>query len=167
MIIDQQAAHERVLFEKYLERIEQKKGTSQHQLFPQTVKLSAADTELVNELIEEISLLGFIIEPFGLNTFIINGTPADLPDENIQHLLENVLENYKMNQLGLKLDKKSNLARSMAKNMAIKPGKALLTEEMQSLVDDLFACQIPNISPSGKTITVIISADDIEKRFNR
>lgn len=166
MIIDQQAAHERILFERYLDRIEQKKGNAQQQLFPQTVKLSAPDTELVNELLAEISLLGFVIEPFGLNTFIINGTPAELPDENIQELLENVLENYKKNQLGLKLDKKSNLARSMARNMAIKPGKALLTEEMQSLVDDLFACHVPNLSPSGKTITVIISAEDIEKRFN-
>lgn len=166
MIIDQQAAHERVLYERYLDRIEQKKGLAQQQLFPQTVKLSAPDTELVNELLREISLLGFIIEPFGLNTFIINGTPAELLNENIQELLENVLENFKNNQLGLKLDKKNNLARSMARNMAVKPGKALLTEEMQSLIDDLFACRVPHLSPSGKTITVIISAEDIDKRFN-
>jgi DNA mismatch repair protein MutL len=166
MVIDQQAAHERILFERYLDRIEQKKGMAQQQLFPHTVKLSAPDTELVNELLGEISLLGFIIEPFGPNTFIINGTPADLPDENIQELLENVLENYKKNQLGLKLDRKSNLARSMARNLAIRPGKVLMTEEMQSLVDDLFACRVPNLSPSGKTITVIIGTDDLDKRFN-
>ncbi len=138
---------------------------AQQQLFPQTVKLSASDTELVNELIGEISLLGFIIEPFGHNTFIINGTPADLSENNIQQLLENVLENYKKNQLGLKLDRKSNLARSMARNLAVKPGKTLMTEEMQALVDDLFACNVPGLSPSGKPITAVISADDIEKRF--
>jgi DNA mismatch repair protein MutL len=167
MIIDQQAAHERILFESYLERMEKNKGMAQQQLFPQTVKLSASDTELVNELIGEISLLGFIIEPFGPNTFIINGTPADLPNENIQDLLENVLENYKKNQLGLKLDRKSNLARSMAKNLAVKPGKVLMEDEMQSLVDDLFACSVPNLSPSGKTITTLISAEEIEKRFTK
>jgi DNA mismatch repair protein MutL len=165
MIIDQQAAHERVLFERYLERIEQKKGMAQQQLFPQTVSLSASDTELINELIGEITLLGFIIEPFGKNTFIVNGTPADLPNENIQELLENVVENYKNNQLGLKLDRKSNLARSMARNLAIKPGKALMTDEMQSLVDDLFSCNVPNLSPSGKNITILISAEEIENRF--
>ncbi|MHC1774059.1 MAG: DNA mismatch repair endonuclease MutL [Lentimicrobium sp.] len=165
MIVDQQAAHERVLFERYLERIEQKKGMAQQQLFPQTVSLSASDTELLNELIGEISLLGFIIEPFGKNTFIVNGTPADLPNENIQELLENVLENYKNNQLGLKLDRKSNLARSMARNLAIKSGKALMTDEMQSLVDDLFSCSVPNLSPSGKNITILISAEEIENRF--
>jgi DNA mismatch repair protein MutL len=167
MIIDQQAAHERILFESYLERMEKNKGMAQQQLFAQTVKLSASDTELVNELIGEISLLGFIIEPFGPNTFIVNGTPADLPDENIQELIENVLENYKKNQLGLKLDRKSNLARSMAKNLAVKPGKVLMEDEMQSLVDDLFACSVPNLSPSGKTITTLISAEEIEKRFTK
>ena len=166
MIIDQQAAHERVLFERYLDRIDQKKGMAQQQLFPQTVKLSASDTELVNELIGEISNLGFVIEPFGNNTFIVNGTPADLTDENIQELIENVLENYKKNQLGLKLDRKNNLARAMARNMAVKSGKVLMAEEMQSLVDDLFACKVPDISPSGKTITVIIGDDEIDKRFN-
>jgi DNA mismatch repair protein MutL len=167
MIIDQQAAHERILFESYLERMEKNKGMAQQQLFAQTVKLSASDTELVNELIGEISLLGFIIEPFGPNTFIVNGTPADLPDENIQELIENVLENYKKNQLGLKLDRKSNLARSMAKNLAVKPGMVLMEDEMQSLVDDLFACSVPNLSPSGKTITTLISAEEIEKRFTK
>jgi DNA mismatch repair protein MutL len=167
LVIDQQAAHERILFESYLERMEKNKGMAQQQLFPQTVKLSASDTELVNELIGEISLLGFIIEPFGPNTFIINGTPADLPNENIQELLENVLENYKKNQLGLKLDRKSNLARSMAKNMAVKPGKVLMEDEMQSLVDDLFACSVPNLSPSGKAITTLISVEEIEKRFTK
>lgn len=166
MIIDQQAAHERVLFERYLDRIDQKKGMAQQQLFPQTVKLSASDTELVNELIGEISNLGFVIEPFGNNTFIVNGTPADLTDENIQELIENVLENFKKNQLGLKLDRKNNLARAMARNMAVKSGKVLMAEEMQSLVDDLFACKVPDISPSGKTITVIIGDDEIDKRFN-
>lgn len=166
MIIDQQAAHERVLFEQYLDRIDQKKGMAQQQLFPQTVKLSASDTELVNELIGEISNLGFVIEPFGNNTFIVNGTPADLTDENIQELIENVLENYKKNQLGLKLDRKNNLARAMARNLAVKSGKVLMAEEMQSLVDDLFACKVPDISPSGKTITLIIGDDEIDKRFN-
>lgn len=166
MVIDQQAAHERVLFERYLDRMEKKKGMTQQQLFPCTVKLSASDTELVNELIGEIGSLGFNIEPFGPNTFIVNGTPADLPDENIQEMLENVLENYKKNQLGLKLDRKNNLARSMARNLAIKAGKVLMTEEMQSLVDDLFACRVPNLSPSGRTISIIIGMDDLDRRFN-
>lgn len=165
MLIDQQAAHERILFEQYLARMEQKRSLTQQQLFPQTVKLSASDAELVTELLPEIVLLGFLIEPFGQNTFIVNGTPADFPDENLQVLLENILENYKNNQLGLKLDRKNNLAKAMAKNMSVRHGKALTVEEMQALVDDLFACSVPNVSPSGRIITTLISTDEIEKRF--
>lgn len=167
MLIDQQAAHERILFEQYLARMEQKRSLTQQQLFPETVKLSASDAELVTELLPEISLLGFLIEPFGPNTFIVNGTPADFPDENLQVLIESILENYKNNQLGLKLDRKNNLARAMARNMSVKHGKALSVDEMQALVDDLFACSVPNVSPSGKVITTLISTDEIEKRFNK
>ncbi|MEA5110937.1 DNA mismatch repair protein MutL [bioreactor metagenome] len=165
MIIDQQAAHERVLYERMLERIEQQKASSQQQLFPQTVNLSAPDAELIKELLEEFSLFGFQMEHFGQNSYIIRGIPADLVDENIQTLIENVLENFKNNQLGLKVDKKNNLTRAMARNMAVKPGKVLMPEEMQSLVDDLFSCQVPNVSPSGKTIIITIQSDEIEKRF--
>ncbi|GAB1406036.1 DNA mismatch repair endonuclease MutL [Lentimicrobium sp.] len=165
LLIDQQAAHERILFERFLERIENRKGHSQQQLFPQTVNLSASDAELLNELMAEFTALGFDIGPFGQHSFMVQGIPADVSNENIQLLIENVLENYKSNQLGLKLDKKNNLARCMARNMAVKPGKTLLAEEMQALIDDLFACKINQSSPSGKKILLIIPTDEIEKRF--
>ncbi|HAH58168.1 MAG TPA: DNA mismatch repair endonuclease MutL, partial [Bacteroidales bacterium] len=165
LFIDQQAAHERILYERFLERIENRKGHSQQQLFPHTVNLSAPDAELLNELMDEFTAFGFDIGPFGQHSFVVQGVPADVGNENIQELIEKVLENYKSNQLGLKLDKKNNLSRCMARNMAIKPGKTLLAEEMQALVDDLFACQVNQLSPSGKRILLIIPTDEIEKRF--
>lgn len=167
MVVDQQAAHERVLFEKFTERVELKKAHSQQLLFPLTVNLSASDAELVSELTGEFFSIGFQIEHFGGNSFIIQGVPADLHAENVQMLFESVLETYKHNQLGLKIDKQQNLLRSMARNMAIKPGKSMLPEEMQSLLDDLFSCQVPNISPSGRNIILMISTDEIEKRFGQ
>jgi DNA mismatch repair protein MutL len=166
MIVDQQAAHERVLFEKLVKKIENKKAHSQQLLFPLTVNLSAPDAELVGELLDEFISIGFQIEHFGGNSFIIQGVPADLHAEEVQQLFESVLETYKYNQLGLKIDKQQNLLRAIARNMAIKPGKVMLAEEMQSLIDDLFACQVPNISPSGKNIILMIGLDEIEKRFN-
>jgi len=166
MIIDQQNAHERVIYERLMERSNEKKGHSQQQLFPQTVNLSAADSELLSELRDDFSDLGFVIEPFGRNAYIIQGIPPDMVDDNIQALIENVLESYKTNQIGLKIDKRNNLVRSMARNLAIKAGKVLLPEEMQSLLDDLFACSVPNVSPSGKTIIISITSEEIEKRFN-
>lgn len=165
LFIDQQAAHERILYERFLQRIEQRKGHSQQQLFPHTVNLSASDAELITELMDEFTALGFDISHFGQHSFVVQGVPADVGNENIQQLIENVLENYKSNQLGLKLDKKNNLSRCMARNMSVKQGKSLLPEEMQALVDDLFACQVNQVSPSGKRILLIIPVDEIEKRF--
>jgi len=166
LLVDQQAAHERILFEKFLDQIDNRKGMAQQMLFPQTVKLSASDTELLNELQEEIRLLGFGIDAFGPNTFVVNASPVGMEQENVIELIENLLENYKKNQLGLKLDRKTNIARSMARNLAVKPGKAMAPEEMRSLIDDLFACKVPNISPSGKPITLLMSADEIDKRLS-
>ncbi len=165
MIIDQQAAHERILYETFLDRIERRPGNVQQQLFPQTVKLSSSDAELINELLDDLSKLGFLIEPFGQSAFVITGTPAEFPDRNIQGFIEEVLENYKLNKSNLKIDKMSNLARSMAKNLSIKGNKALSVDEMQNLVDGLFACNIPGVSPSGKSIILNITAEEIEKRF--
>lgn len=165
MIIDQQSAHERILFEKFMEKAGNKKSDSQQLLYPLTVNLSAPEEELVSELLDEFNSIGFVIEHFGRNSFIIQGVPSDLPAENVQALFEAVLQTYKHNQLGLKIDKQTNLLRSMARNLAIKPGKALLPEEMQSLIDDLFTCKIPEVSPSGRKIILMISTEEIEKQF--
>lgn len=165
MIIDQQAAHERILYEKFLERIENRPGNIQQQLFPQTVKLSSSDASLINEVLEELNKLGFILEPFGQNAFVVTGSPAEFPDQNVQVFIDGVLENYKLNKSNLKIDKVNNLARSMAKNLAVKSSKTLSVDEMQGLVDGLFACHVPGVSPSGKPTILNITAEEIENRF--
>lgn len=165
IIIDQQAAHERVLFEKFIDRINQRPANVQQQLFPQIIKLPASDIELVSSLMEEFNKLGFILELSDNSSFFVTGSPADLPDCNIQQVIESVLENYKTNRSDLGLDSKNNLASSMAKNLSLKQGKALSIEEMQGLVDDLFACSMPSISPSGKSIIVTLSTEEIEEKF--
>lgn len=165
IIIDQQAAHERILFEKYLEKLEVRPANIQQQLFPQTVKLSPSDVSIVEELLEDFTKLGIVLEPFGQNTYIVTGSPADMPEMNIQQLVEGVIENFKLNKTSLKIDKITNLARAMARNLSLKPNKPLTVEEMEGLVDDLFACKVPGMSPSGKPVIVNISAEEIEKRF--
>ncbi|MGE5316560.1 MAG: DNA mismatch repair endonuclease MutL [Chloroflexota bacterium] len=165
MIIDQQAAHERILYERFIERIENRPANIQQQLFPQTVKLSAPDSIIVEELADDFRKLGIVLEPFGQSTFILTGTPSDIQDQNIQQLIEGVIENYKLNKASLKIDKTTNLARSMAKNLSLKANRVLSCEEMEGLVDDLFACRAPGISPGGKAIIVNISLEEIERRF--
>ena len=165
MIINQQRAHERILYERYLNMLNDRKGISQQELFPQSISFSQGDAEIIDEIKDDLQILGFNINKLGKNTFVINGTPADFPEKNISHVLEKIFENYKNNLLNLNLDKKINLARSMASNMSIRSGKVLMKEEMKALVDELFACKVPDVSLGGKPIIQIISVEDMDKGF--
>lgn len=166
LVIDQQYAHERILYERYLEALEQQQAVSQKQLFPRTIELSTLEATMLESIREEINLLGFDIAPFGQNTFVINGIPAELMGKlDEMELIERLLEQYR-SHLDLKLDIKENIARSMARSSAIKKGQVLNSKEMQSLIDQLFACMQPTKSPSGKNCILTFELDDLIKRFN-
>jgi len=168
MLIDQQAAHERILFERYLEHLESRQGASQQSLFPQTVTLNTVDFELVKELLTDIQSLGFQIREFGKNTMIIEGVPADI-GKNISELeiLEHLLEGFKNNQSALKLNKRDSLARALARNTSIKSGQILSSEEMNLLIDELFACEMPNTSLSGKPVISTFTLEELVQRFEK
>jgi DNA mismatch repair protein MutL len=167
IIIDQQGAHERILYERIFESFEKNKSASQQELFPKTIEFSLSDFELIRELHTEIQSMGFDIREFGKNTFVIHGTPADMAQHDAGVLLEGLLENYKQNLQELKSDKRENLARSMAKNLSIKAGKSLNQEEMNNLIDELFACKMPYSTPSGKPTISTISLEELDKRFKK
>ena len=168
MLIDQQAAHERILFERYLEHLESRQGASQQSLFTQTVTLNTVDFELVKELLTDIQSLGFQIREFGKNTMIIEGVPADI-GKNISELeiLEHLLEGFKNNQSALKLNKRDSLARALARNTSIKSGQILSSEEMNLLIDELFACEMPNTSLSGKPVISTFTLEELVQRFEK
>lgn len=165
IMIDQQRAHEKILYEKYISAQNNKSRTSQQFLFPQTVNLSMGDYAIVSELENEIKALGFSFNDFGKNTIVINGIPAGLSLGSEQNIFENLIEQFKKNRDELKLDKKENLARSLAKRSAIPKGKKLTQEEIESLISDLFACENPNYDPSGRPTFVILNLDTISKYF--
>lgn len=168
MLIDQQAAHERILYERFLTQLENHQGVCQQSLFPQTVSLTAADFELVKELLPDIQSLGFQIREFGKNTFVVEGVPADISTNASEvELLEHLIEGFKNNQSTLKLDKRDNLARTLARNTAIKNGAILSTEEMNALIDELFACQMPQVALSGKPIIVTFSLEELMQKFEK
>ena len=169
MIIDQQAAHERVLYERFLLHLEDRKGASQQSLFPQTVTLSPNDYELAKSLLDDIKSLGFEVREFGKNTLVIEGIPVDLGSANINEtqLFEHLIEGFKNSQQELKLDKRDALARSMAKNSAIKGGTSLGQQEMNTLIEELFACKTPSFSISGKAIIQTIALTEIAQKFDR
>jgi DNA mismatch repair protein MutL len=168
MMIDQQAAHERILYERFLEQLENRQGASQQSLFPQTVTLNSADFELVRDLLGDIQALGFQIREFGKNTLIIEGIPADI-GSNISEveMLEHLIEGFKNNQSALKLNKRDNLARTLARNTAIKAGTNLSPEEMNLMIDELFACEMPNASLSGKPIIITYTLEELLQKFEK
>jgi DNA mismatch repair protein MutL len=165
MIIDQQAAHERILFEKFLNQLKNKSAQSQQSLFPQAITFSAADFALALEMQQEIEALGFRFDVFGKNTLVVNGVPANVQTGNEKELFEGLIEQFKVNQSELALPLQENLARALARRASIKTGQPLVREEMQALVDSLFACSTSNYSPEGKPTFFIFELNKIETYF--
>lgn len=166
LVIDQHLAHERILYEKYLKEIELNVEASQQELFPQHISLNINDASLLKEMKPELEKVGFRLEPLNQTTFIINGTPVDSKGSDAVALIEKILDSYKTNLTEKQLDKKLNLARSMASQMAVKAGQTLNSVEMQDLVDRLFGCAVAEVSPSGKKIFTIINAEELKTRLN-
>lgn len=164
LLIDQQAASERILYERYLEALSDRPVATQKMLFPKTLELPAADAMLLRDILPEVNSLGFEIEEFGGNTFVIHGTPADLSGASEEALLEKVLAQYKDN-LELELGTQDNLARSMARSAALRRGQPLTIPEMQDLTDRLFACAVPFSSPSGRSCFITFELTELQKRF--
>jgi DNA mismatch repair protein MutL len=167
MIIDQNAAHERILFNKNMMQLKTKSGESQQSLFPQTIDLAPSDFALVLEMTKEISALGFRFEVFGKNSLLINGIPTHVQSGNERELFEGLLEQFKINQSELSIPIADNLAQSLARRAAIKSGQILQKEEMQSLIDQLFACKTPNYGPDGKQVFFIFELNKIENQLSR
>ncbi len=167
MLISQQAAHERILYERFLQQLQNHSGVSQQSLFPQSVTLNSSDFELLKELLPDIRALGFDIREFGKNTVVVEGIPADLNNASEHEILEQLLEGFKNNQSILKLDKRDSLARSLARNAATKAGVKMSLEEMNILIDQLFACQMPNVALNGKLVITTFTMNELLERFEK
>ena len=166
LIVDQNLAHKRVLYEKYLKEIENSTEASQQELFPQHITLNQNDASLLKEINPDLEKIGFRIQQMSANTFVINGTPADSKNKDAVALLEKILDVYKTNLVDLKLDKKLNIARTLASQLAIKSGQSMTPTEMQDLIDRLFACAVSEVSPDGKKIYTILNVNDLKTRLN-
>jgi len=163
LVVDQHLAHARVLFEKFLKEMENSSGVSQQELFPQALTLNMNDASLLKEMLPELENLGFVLEQANPTTFMINGTPADAAGCDAVALLEQILDNYKINRTDLQLDRKLNLAKTMSAQLSIKAQTKLSEMEMQNLVDQLFACNVAEVAPDGKKIYVILNMEDCFK----
>jgi DNA mismatch repair protein MutL len=167
MVIHQQNAHERILYERFTEAMKGKPIAIQRSLFPTAIELAPADSVLLNELLSDLNILGYDVEPFGNNSFVIQGSPADVPDGNEKDSLEKILEQYKHFNMDMSFSKREKLLRSMAWQQSIKAGIYLSQKEMKTLVEDLFNCNINNTTPTGKPVFLEFKKDELDKMFGR
>ena len=166
IIIHQQLAHERVLYEKFQKASAQAHAT-QKSLFPVVLELSVSDAILLEDIIEDLALIGYEIEPFGQNSFIIQGIPADVISGNEKNAIELLLEQFKHFSGDIKFSKREKLIRCMARQMAIKAGQALSHKEMHALIESLADCDIPTITASGAPTYVELKEDYLDGLFSK
>jgi DNA mismatch repair protein MutL len=161
LLIDQQLAHQRILYEQFERRNEQPIPI-QKCLHPQTIALSPSDSIILEELVTDLVLLGYEIESFGKHTFIIQGVPADIKSGYEKASIEKLLDDWKHSFAVMKVDKRETLLRTLAMQKAIPRGKKLTGLEMEKLMQDLFRCEQPQLSPLGKQIFRKFNVQDIE-----
>jgi DNA mismatch repair protein MutL len=167
LLIHQQAAHERFLYEQLKKAMNGKPIAAQRSLFPVTIELVPADAALLEELMEDLKQLGYIIEPFGRNTFVIQGTPADVSQGNEKYIIDGLLEQYKHFSNEMKFSNREKLIRSAASQQSIKPGNKLGEKEMRMLVENLFLCEQCNTTPAGHPTYIEFKEDYLEKLFDK
>lgn len=165
LLIHQQAAHERVLYERFAQAIKGKALPSQRCLFPSVLPLSPADSVLLDALLTDLAQLGYQIEPFGKDTFAIQGTPADLEAGSERRVIEQVLEQFKHSTGSLQITPREKLVRGLARQQAVKAGAHLSPSEMRALAVDLLASPSSNVSPFGQPVYAVLDHESLEKLF--
>lgn len=167
LLLHQQSAHERVLYEQLSAAGKDKPVATQRSMFPSTMELTPADAAVMEEIMDDLKYLGYTIEPFGKNTYVIQGTPADVEAGNDKHIIDILLEQYKHFSPEVKFSRREKLVRSLARQQSIKAGTRLTEREMRQLVTDLFACTTPNVTPDGNPTYLEFKQEQLERMFGR
>ncbi len=163
MLINKKRAHERILYEQFLSALENQHAVSQVSLFPTTLNLDPENTAVLNEIKEQLHSIGFDIQSFGKNSFVVNSSPAFFENMDPAVIIQQFLENYKDTEVNVEKDAKEKMAFAMAKASAVDYHVKLSSVEMRELIDALFTCNIPNFSPSGKPVLKILNMEELEK----
>jgi DNA mismatch repair protein MutL len=167
MIIDQHAAHERILYEHAIERLESNANLSQQLLIPLYIELNPIDYEVAKSIEKELKSLGFDIELLAKRKIKLKGIPSDVKLGDEAKILQDLIDEFKENDVKLNLDKRDNLAKSYACKHAVKAGDRLNEDEMLNLIDNLFLTKMPYVCPHGRPTIVKISMDELDKKFAR
>ena len=165
MIIDQYRAHYRVLYNKYLLQIDNNADSIQKLLYPEKLSLDTLSASMLYDLRDEVLSIGFDLDFTDITLPVLKGIPPYIDKNQAVEILTDIIDNYKEEHGNIQTSIKDILAKSLARRQAVKAGRPLNAQEMNSLIDDLFATGEPNYSPDGKTAVVILPVEELEKKF--
>jgi DNA mismatch repair protein MutL len=164
--VHQNLAHQRILYEEFLEKITIEGALSQQLLFPMEISFSKSEINLIKEIKEDLENCGFLFDKILDETIVVKGIPTSITESQISIILEQLLEDIKNDVPNTSFSQLDIMAKSLAKSLAVKTGQYLAPEEQQELIDKLFLCKQPDISPYGKKTFITIQLDEIDKNFN-
>ncbi|REH43437.1 DNA mismatch repair protein MutL [Tenacibaculum gallaicum] len=167
VLIHQSLAHQRVLYEEFLENITVKEASSQQLLFPVNISFSSSDIEMIYSIKSDLESAGFMFDEFTKESVVIAGIPTSISESQITLILEQLLDDIKLEVPDTSFSHFDVMAKSFAKSLAIKTGTTLNPKEQENLVNNLFSCKEPNISPFGKPTFKTLTLNEIDTIFNK
>ncbi len=165
MLIHQNLAHQRILYEEILKNITVQEAVSQQLLFPLQLHFSMPDMEILQKLKEQLQNTGFVFSDFEEDTVQVSGVPVNLTESMVGEILENLISDVKSEVPDASFSQNDLMSKSLAKNMAIKTGSFLNKREREHLINQLFGCKDPSVSPSGKPVLITLDASDFDRKF--
>ncbi|MCF7567741.1 DNA mismatch repair endonuclease MutL [Sabulilitoribacter arenilitoris] len=165
LVIDQHRAHQRILYEDFLKNMTIKEAVSQQLLFPLQLHFSVQDIAIINQLKDDLEHTGFIFSSVNKESVEIIGVPISVPESEVSIILEQLISDVENEVPDTHFSATDLLAKSMAKSLAIKTGQSLQKDEQEHLVNSLFACKEPNVSPTNRTTFITMSVDELDKKF--
>ncbi len=166
LIIDQQRAHQRILYEEFLQNITVKQGVSQQLLFPLQLEFTPNEIQILKSLSPQLAQTGFAFSKFSAETVECLGIPAILKETDVANVLEQLMSDIENEVPDTHFSQTDLLAKSLSKSLAIKTGQYLTKDEQEYILNRLFACKEPNISPTNKTTFITLLVTDIDKKFD-
>jgi DNA mismatch repair protein MutL len=165
LVIDQRSAHERILYEQFLTNITVFKASSQQLLFPLELYFSTDEMQLLLQLQAVLEATGFVFDTFTSNAIQISGLPVLMVESEVPIVLEELINNLQNEIPESSFSQSDSIAKSMAKSLAVKTGTYLTVKEQENLVNSLFACKEPNVSPFQKPTFITLTVEDLDKKF--
>jgi DNA mismatch repair protein MutL len=166
-LIDQHAAHERVLYEKFMAERQRHSIVVQNLLEPHPVQVPIESAGLLGEHLDVLASIGLTLEPFGGTTFLLRSVPAILARQDPQSVMNDIVAEVDSGDTPMEADEEARLIRRVCKRAAIKAGQTLAMAEMQELIRQLEACAMPGTCPHGRPTMIHLSADQLAREFGR